>query len=335
MSSIRVFVGLDYHPGSVQVCVLDQQGRLLCNGTRPNCGAELNRVVRQHGNQVQAAIEASPGAANLAQELVEKFGWSVNLAHPGYVARLKQSPDKTDYGDARLLADLTRVGYLPQVWLAPLAIRDLRTLVRYRATLAQQRRATKLRVRALLRDQRLVAPCKAWSKSWLNWLLEEAPLSEHSRWIAERLLNEIKRLDEEVKVVEGRMAETTKDDRFVQFLLEQRGIGLVTAVTLRAELGRVDRFRNAKQLSRFCGLSPRNASSGERQADAGLVKASNPELRRILIEAGHRMLNFDEDWKPFHARLRERGKPRAVIVAAASNRWLRRIYHPLKQLAGQ
>ena len=54
----------------------------------------------------------------------------------------------------------------------------------------------------------------------------------------------------------------------MQKLLTMSGIGLVTAVTLRAEIGRFDRFRTGKQLARFCGLSPRNASSGQRQASA-------------------------------------------------------------------
>jgi transposase len=125
MSMVTLSVGLDYHPGSVQVCVMNPQGNVLANGTRGNSAEELDRVVRQYGDRIRAAIEVSPGAAHLAHELVTKFGWSVEMAHPGYVARIKQSPDKTDYSDAKLLADLTRVGYLPKVWLAPPEIQDL------------------------------------------------------------------------------------------------------------------------------------------------------------------------------------------------------------------
>jgi hypothetical protein len=65
-------------------------------------------------------------------------------AHPGYTARMKQTPDKSDGTDAKLLADLNRAGYLPFVWLAPKYIRELRDLVRYRYGLVQQRTQTKL-----------------------------------------------------------------------------------------------------------------------------------------------------------------------------------------------
>ena len=83
---------------------------------------------------------------------------------------MKQNPDKTDFGDARLLADLLRVGYLPKVWLAPERLRRLRRLVRYRQQLVDQRRNIKLRIRALLRENRLRAPTgmSAWTKRWLN-----------------------------------------------------------------------------------------------------------------------------------------------------------------------
>jgi transposase len=332
MGSIPISVGLDYHPGSVQICVLDSEGKVLANGTRGNCSEELNRVVERFHGRVRAAIEVSPGAAHLAHELTTKFGWSVDLAHPGYVARIKQSPDKTDFGDARLLADLTRVGYLPKVWLAPPEIQELRALTRYRAEVAQRRRSTKLRIRALLRNQRLVGPGNPWTKKWLDWL-KTALVGDHTRWVLERHLEELERIQQQLKRVERRLEEVTSSDSFVQFLLEQPGIGPITATTLRAELGRVDRFNNAKQLSRFCGLSPRNASSGSRQADAGLIKAANPELRRVLIEAAQRLIACDDHWHAFRETMRARGKPHCLIVAAVANRWLRKMYHPLKNLA--
>src|SRR5712672_1712424 len=126
MATVRVFVGLDYHDAGVQVCVLDSSGRVLANCPCANDAAVVVEMVRPHGDQVSAAVEACTGSADLADELVGRFGWSVDLAHPGYVRRMKQTPDKTDFTDARLLADLERVGYLPKVWTAPAAVRDLR-----------------------------------------------------------------------------------------------------------------------------------------------------------------------------------------------------------------
>lgn len=84
---------------------------------------------------------------------------------------MKQSPDKTDFSDARMLADLIRVGYLPRVWLAPQSVRELRGLVRHRQQRVDERRATQLRIAALLREHRAgPAPGRRWTRAWLGWL---------------------------------------------------------------------------------------------------------------------------------------------------------------------
>ena len=107
----------------------------------------------------------------------------------------------------------------------------------------------------------------------------------------------------------------------------------MTSWTLRAEIGRFDRFRSGKQLARFCGTSPRNASSGERVADAGLIRAASPLLRAVVIETAHRLIRTDTHWAQMAARLRERGKPAGVRVAAVANRWIRKLYQQMREQA--
>lgn len=330
-----VFVGLDYHAQSVQVCLLDRQGKLLMNQSCANAWRAVRGAVsRRCGKEtlVQAAIESCCGAANLADELIARAGWSVDLAHPGYVARMKQSPDKTDYSDARMLADLERVGYLPRVWLAPEEVRELRRLVRYRQTLVREQRTLKLRIGGALREARQRPPEESnpWTKAWVAWIQNMATLSPNARLVIERQLARLVQLRQELREVEALLAEQTQHDPLVQKLLQQPGIGLITAATIRAEIGRFDRFRSGKQLSRFCGLSPRNASSGTRQADAGLIKAGNRELRTVLIEAAHRLMRYDERWLKLNHQLRHRGKPGSVVAAAVANRWVRWLFHQMQ-----
>lgn len=332
MSIVTVFVGLDYHDRVVQACVLDREGHVLVNRSCANDWRQIADVVPA-GAQVFCAIEACTGAADLADELIRQAAWSVDLAHPGYVARLKQSPDKTDYADARLLADLERVGYLPKVWLAPRSVQELRRLVRYRQQLAGERRNAKLRIGALLREQRIATTGRRWTNAWVNWLRTFEGLSDQSRWIIDRHLARLEFLRQEIVAVEKRLAGVTEGDPIVRWLTAQPGVGLVTAVMLRAEIGRFDRFRSGKQLARFCGLSPRNASSGQRQADAGLIKAGNPQLRAVLVEASHRLQRFDPRWRQLGTALRRRHKAGSVVAAAVANRWVRWLYHQLKSLA--
>jgi len=331
MDIVPVCVGLDYHQAAVQVCVVDEAGSVLANRSCHNDWLAIQSLAEVHGQVKGVAIEACTGAADLAEELMFHAGWSVDLAHPGYVRRMKQSPDKTDWGDARVLADLERVGYLPRVWLAPLEVRELRRVVRYRQQLANERRNIKLRVSALLRDQRVRGPrVSRWTQMWTGWLRDTTAVSPQSRWILDRHLKHLAVVVDEIEEVEAHLAEMTAHDVMVDHLLKYKGIGPVTAWTIRAEIGQFDRFRSGKQASRFCGLSPCNASSGQRQADAGLIKAGNRQLRAMLIEASHRLIRQDARWKGFAESLLRRGKPKSVVAAAVANRWIRWLYHQVQ-----
>lgn len=330
MCSVKVFVGLDYHQDQVQVCVLNDAGKILCNRSLPNRAAAIHNAVWRFGEVCGVAIEACCGAADLADELISR-GWSVSMAHPGFVARMKQNPDKTDYGDARLLADLVRVGYLPKVWLAPEELRQLRRMVRVRQGWVDHRRNVKLRIRALLRENRIrCTESRAWTKAWLAWIQSEAPLKNTDVWIMQQYVKELHEFTAKIREVEALLEQWAEGDAMIRKLREYRGVGLVTAVTMRAEIGRFDRFRSGKQLARFCGVTPRNASSGARQADAGLIRAGNPQLRRVLIELAHRVIRSEGRWATLAYKLLGQGKKKNVVVAAVANRWVRWLHHQMQ-----
>jgi transposase len=231
------------------------------------------------------------------------------------------------------LADLARVNYLPTVWLAPESTRQLRRLVRHRSQLVRRRRDVKLRIRGLLRENRVRCNhATAWRKAWLEWLEHEAPLAESDRWIVDDHLAELTSLTRRITALEAKIRVAVADDPIVAKLLAQPGVGLVTAVTMRAEIGRFDRFDTGKQLARFCGVTPRNASSGARQADAGLIAAGNPELRSVLIELAHRLIHrIQGRWADLAHGMLTRGKPKNVVVAAVANRWVRWLHHELRR----
>jgi transposase len=303
---------------------------VLFNRNLDNSACAVAREVARFGRPQGVVIEACCGAADFAAELQQLTGWKVRLAHPGYVKRLKQGPDKTDHGDAWLLADLDRVGYVPEVWLADEQTRQLRRLVCYREGLKKERKNVKLRIRSLLREERIPSPAaNAWTKAWREWL-RTVVLGTESRWVMDQLIDQCKRLEADLRDVEQRMQQATAEDSLTQRLLTEKGVGLITAIALRAEIGRFDRFGSGKQLSRFCGVTPCNASSGKRQADAGLVKAGSRELRALLIQTAKRLPTYDPHFREMKRRL-GRKKPANVVTCAIANRWLRGLFHRMQE----
>ena len=140
------------------------------------------------------------------------------------------------------------------------------------------------------------------------------------------------RLTDDIAEVEVHLHTLAADDWMVRHLMTFKGIGLVTASVIRAEIGSFQRFKSAKCLARYCALTPRNVSSGARQADGGVIQAGSRSLRTALIEAAHRLAMFDPHWKEFAARLRAAGKHGNVIAVAIANRWMRSLFHQVRQL---
>ena len=99
--------------------------------------------------------------------------------------------------------------------------------------------------------------------------------------------------------------------------------------TMRALIGRFDRFRTGKQLAHFCALCPRNNSSAGKTTTGGLIKAGDELLRMVLIEAAHRLIRYAPHWRDMAKHLRENGKKTCVIVAAVANRWMRKLFHQM------
>jgi hypothetical protein len=228
MNRIPLYVGLDYHQDSVQVCVVDHQSRVRLNRRCGNDWREIAAAVEPLGGAVtRAGIECCTGAADLAEELATHARWPVDLAHPGYVARLKQTPDKSDFSDARLLADLERTGYLPRVWLPPREVRQLRTVLRFRQQLVDRRRDTKLRIGALLRQQRVVAAGigKRWSKPWMTWLSRTDQFDDAARWVIDQHLLDLAELTRRIGSAEAQLQRMTAHDPLVKKLMNVKGIG--------------------------------------------------------------------------------------------------------------
>lgn len=186
---------------------------------------------------------------------------------------------------------------------------------------------------AILREQRVKIDQDRggrWTKVWTASVRDNQRLSKHARWIVDELLDDLKYVGCKIARAEQQLRQATASDPVVKRLMEQAGIGEVTAWVLRAYVGDFGRFKRAKQLSRYCGLSPCNASSGHKVADAGLIDGCNKLLRLTIVQAAHRLIRTSPRWHQMADGLRRRGKPACVIVGTVGNRWLRNLHHAMK-----
>ncbi|MCA1678031.1 MAG: transposase, partial [Actinobacteria bacterium] len=148
MDKATRWVGIDLHRRRSHIAVIDEQGELTTSRRIVNDREAFLELLGDAG-ETHVALEATYGWEWLA-ELLEEAGYDLHLAHPLRTRAIASARVKTDAIDARTLAHLLRAGLLPEAYIAPRELRDLRKLLRHRATLTRMRSAVKNRVHAIL-----------------------------------------------------------------------------------------------------------------------------------------------------------------------------------------
>src|SRR5436190_4657407 len=151
MSNPTRWVGIDLHRRHCQIAIIDEHGELTLQKRIPTRRETILELLGDPEN-THVALEATYGWEWLA-ELLEEAGFDVHLAHPLRTRAIASARVKTDAIDAKTLAHLLRTGMLPEAYIAPPELRDLRELLRHRATLVRLRTSVKNRVHALLARQ--------------------------------------------------------------------------------------------------------------------------------------------------------------------------------------
>ena len=213
----------------------------------------------------------------------------MHLAHPLGVKAFTYRRVKNDERDAADLADLLRMGRLPEAWIAPAEVRELRELTRYRQKLVHLRTSCKDQVHAVLAKLGVPVTCTdifgTAGSAWLDGLGLPQPYAgkvTSLRQLTGELTAEITMLSEVI-------ADLLAGDRGYQVIQQLPGIGPVLAAVIIAEIGDVTRFKTAGQLCSWAGLTPRHRESDTKVTRGHVTKQGSRLLRWALIEAIQRV----------------------------------------------
>jgi transposase len=270
------------------ICRIDERGSELEYVSITNCVDTLIAAVRPAGAGAAVAVEATYGWY-WAADALRAAGFDVHLAHPyGMRALRKRKKVKTDRKDAYELANLLRLGSLPEAWIAPPELRELRELVRYRKKLSQSRAAIKASVHALLAKHGIALPIGDYFGLGGNELLDGVvlPKAYADRLASQRRL--LVMLDAEVAAVEVQIARRLNDDPHYLALLKVKGIGPTFAAIFVAEIGDVTRFSSPQQLACWAGLTPRHYESDRTVHRGRISKEGSTLVRWAAIEVCQR-----------------------------------------------
>ncbi len=248
----------------------------------------LNSVTARAGTDPEVVLEATYGWY-WAVDALQAAGAQVHLAHPLGVKAFEYRRVKNDVRDATDLADLLRMGRLPEAWIAPPATRELRELVRHRAKLVGLRSHCKAEVHAVLAKcgtQVLMSDLfSVAGNDLLDRLALPAPYAARIASLR-RLLEDLEfEIDLFAGLVRGRL---TQDPGYVA-LQQIPGIGPVLAAVFVAEVGDVSRFGTAPQLACWAGLTPKHHESDTHVHRGRITKQGSRLVRWAAVESVKRI----------------------------------------------
>ena len=312
-------IGLDIHKKNTQACVKDESGKVIVNERFLSDVVAIDAFLDRLGIAVAEAriVMEATGFYQYIYDEIEARGFQVVLAHPLKLKALTSGRAKTDRNDAEMLAELLRINAVPESYVPPKDIRELRELTRHRSSLVSESTTLKNKIHAELAMKGAKPPAEArtpFSKKFVGWLRSLNDM------MIDDLLDILDVVQRKIKSMDARIEEAARNDEDVRLLETIPGVGHIVATVIKAEVGDLGRFDSADQLASYAGLAPTVRQSGESKAHVGgMSKRGNPRLRHVLTEAVHVHVMYCEHSRLtafFRRKKEEKGSKKAVVATA-------------------
>lgn len=323
-----IYAAIDLHRKRSQIAAIDANGVQVLGQRIANSPEAFRAILAELGPEAKIALEATYGWDWLA-ELIEQEGYELHLAHPSATRAIAAARVKTDALDARTLAHLLRTDLLPEAYLAPRALRDLRELLRQRIVLTRMRTALKNRVHAILARHGVIPTQSDLFGVGGRRFLAELDLRPEPRRRLDGLLRLIVDFDREIAVASAEIADRAAEDPRVGLLCQIRGVGPYTAMLILAEVGPIERFPDARHLCAWAGLTPTVRSSDGKARLGHISHQGSPHLRWALVEAAQKNVTGGGPLREAFERIAKR-RGRKIAKVAIARRILTLCFYGLR-----
>jgi transposase len=314
--SRKRYIGLDVHKHYLIALGVDED----LNVVLPVRRVELTRLEawmkKTLTQQDEIVLEMTTNTWQLYDELCE-YAEKVIVVHPPHVALITRSQVMNDKIAASVLARLLAKGLLVGIWVPPQEVRELRGLVAQRKKMTGLATQAKNRLHAVLQRHHLVPPeGNLFHESQSDWWLA-LPLRKLEQINLYSDLETLRFAQGQQERLTSMMEEIASQQEQVTRLLQIPGFGVVTAVTVWAAIGTIERFEDPQHLVGYAGLGTRVHDSGMSTRTGRITKAGRRDLRVVLIEAAQVAANSHPHWKAELARLQPRlGRNKAIVAIA-------------------
>ena len=311
-------LGIDLHKRMSMWVVIDETLQVVWSATvkcHPDYVTAALRKIEGQDIPLQgmpAALEPVCGWRWVATQL-EGAGMDIHIANPAKVRIIAESAQKTDFNDARFLAELLAKRYLPESYRLSEEVYELREIIRYRRFLVEQRTSVKNRIHgvAVAHGMHLLYGKNPLRKSGMKLIRGNHPELED-------MLAFIEKHEVHIAPLELAIASRARKSAQAKLLMTMPGVGPITALTVLAEVGDFTRFGHPRKLCMFAGLVPSTRNSAGKVRHGRITKAGSPHLRSILVEAAMRIrAPSAPQLASFYERIKQKKSARVARVALA------------------
>ncbi len=315
----RRYVALDIHKQYCVVAGVDRGGRVMLHPMRVE-HADLEGWLKKHLLATDHVVIESTTNAWHVYDLLEPLAERVVVANPIQVKQIANARVKTDIRDTLILARLLAANLVPEVWVPPAHVRELRQLLSQRRQLVETHTQIVNRMHSVAhrhhlrheRGKRFNEKTTGWQKDKRLSAVEQfqLELEMENRAYSEKQTG---RIGQEV----AKMSHQKPWAESMTYLMQLPGFGVITGMTVLAAIGDIQRFDSARHLASYSGLTPGLEQSGTKNRGKGITKEGRKELRWAMVEVAQRAVKSDPHWKVRFQELQQRMHRNQAIVASA------------------
>lgn len=313
------YVALDIHKHYCVVAGVDREGRVLLHPVRVEHADLEGWLKKKLLSTDHVVIESTTNAwhvYDLLAPLVER----VVVANPIQVKQIAQARVKTDVRDTFILARLLAANLVPEVWVPPAHVRQLRQLLSQRRQLVETHTQVVNRMHSVAHRHHLRHPAgKRFNEKNTVWQKDKT-LSALEKFQLELEMENRTYLEKQISKISKEVQKMCHQKPWAEgmtYLMQLPGFGVITGMTVLAAIGEIRRFESARHLASYSGLTPGLEQSGTKYREKGITKEGRKELRWALVEAAQMAVKSDPHWKQRFQELEKRMHRNQAMVAIA------------------
>jgi transposase len=312
-------VALDIHKQYCVVAGVDREGRVLLQPVRVE-HADLEGWLKQSLRESDHVVIESTTNAWHVYDLLLPLAEQVLVANPIQVKQIARARVKTDIRDTLILARLLAANLVPEVWVPPLQVRQLRQLLSQRRQFVETHTQILNRMHSVAHRHHLRHPAgKRFNEKNTTWQKDKRLSQIEQFQLGLEMENRVY-IEKQISRIGKEVAKLSHQKPWADsmtYLMQLPGFGVITGMTVLAAIGEIQRFDSARHLASYSGLTPGLEQSGTKYREKGITKEGRKELRWALVEVAQRAVKSDPVWKRKFQEMEKRMHRNQAMVAVA------------------